>query len=209
MIETAVPATTVAAPAAPKIQRVLVGISGSIQSLEVPQAIMWLRHVRGLEVKAIMTRQATSMVTPRAVAVSSGHPVALDTEGQVNDPSVPHIDLTRWADLFLVLPATADILGKAANGIADNLLATCILAAACPIVFVPSMNAQMWRKPVIQRNVATLRADGHGVISPIEGLALSDGQNSGACIMPEIDEVLEWATQFVQASAAERSLKSA
>ena len=104
------------------------------------------------------------------------------------------------------MPATADILGKAANGIADNLLSTCILAASCPVVFVPSMNAQMWCKPVVQRNVATLKQDGYGVIAPVPGLAMSDGESAGGCIMPEIDEIFEQATEFVRQTTAARSL---
>ena len=191
-------------PAPPPLpaRRILIGIAGSIAAaLTVPQTIMWLRAGLDVEIRAIMTRQAATLVTPRAIAVASGYPVALDTEGAANDPVVPHIELTRWADLFLVLPATADILGKAAHGIADNLLSTCILAAACPVVFVPSMNGQMWRKPVVQRNVAILEADGYGVIPPVEGVALADGQPTVGA-MPDIDSILEWLGRFLHQPAA-------
>src|SRR4051794_8610224 len=129
-------------------QRILLGISGSIAAYTVPQSILWLRHVLGVEVRVILTRQAATMVAPRALAVASGHPVTLDDDASTNDPAVPHIDLTRWADVMLVLPASANLIGKAANGIADDTLTTCILAAACPVVFVPNMNEIMWRKPV-------------------------------------------------------------
>jgi phosphopantothenoylcysteine synthetase/decarboxylase len=193
-----------ASPGNTPIHRIVVGIAGSIGAMDVPQSILWLRHVRGVEVRAIMTHQATSMVTPRALAVTSGQPVALDSEGFSGDPVVPHIDLTRWAELLLVYPATANIIGKAAHGIADDLLSTCILASACPVVFVPNMNEQMWSRPVVQRNVATLRADGYGVVAPSRGLAVADGQRTG-CVMPEIEEVLAWAERFVQGSTAGRS----
>jgi len=193
-------AFTYTAPDPAPVRRILVGITGGMAAHEVPQSILWLRHAHGLEVRAIMTRQAATMVAPRTVAVTSGHPVALDGDGSPNDPVVPHIELTRWADLLLVLPATADVLGKAAQGIADNLLTTCILAAACPVVFVPSMNQQMWRKPAVRRNVATLEADGYGVVPPVEGLAVADGQATG-CVTPEIDEIFEWAMRFVRESA--------
>ena len=195
------------APASPlPARRILIGIAGSIAAaLTVPQTIMWLRSGLDVEIRTIMTRQATSLVTPRAVAVASGYPVALDSEGAANDPLVPHIELTRWADLFLVLPATADILGKAAQGIADNLLSTCILAAACPVVFVPCMNGQMWHKPVVQRNVAILRADGYGVIPPVAGVALADGQPTVGA-MPDIDSILDWVGHFLRESAADPAL---
>jgi phosphopantothenoylcysteine synthetase/decarboxylase len=191
------------------IRRVLVGISGSISAMELPQSILWLRHQRGLEVRAIMTRQATTMVSPRAVAVASGNPVLLDEgDGPHNDPAVAHISLTRWADLFLVVPASGNVLGKAANGIADDVLSTFILAADSPVVFAPSMNQQMWRKPAVQRNVALLRADGHGVVEPIQGRALADGGSSSA-LMPEIDAVFEWATRFAHEAAAAKQLSGA
>ena len=197
-------------PAPPPLpaRRILIGIAGSIAAaLTVPQTIMWLRAGLDVEIRTIMTRQAATLVTPRAIAVASGYPVALDTDGAVNDPVVPHIELTRWADLFLVLPATADILGKAAHGIADNLLSTCILAAACPVVFVPSMNGQMWRKPVVQRNVAILEADGYGVIPPVEGVALADGQPTVGA-MPDIDSILEWLGRFLHQPAGEQAVTS-
>jgi phosphopantothenoylcysteine synthetase/decarboxylase len=187
-------------------RRILIGIAGSIAAaLTVPQTIMWLRGGLQVEVRTIMTRQATTLVTPRAIAVVSGHPVALDSDDVPNDPLVPHIELTRWADLFLVLPATADIMAKAAHGIADNLLSTCILAAACPVVFVPSMNGQMWSKPVVQRNVAILEADGYGVIPPVEGVALADGKPTVGA-MPELEDILEWVGRFLRRAAAERAL---
>jgi phosphopantothenoylcysteine decarboxylase/phosphopantothenate--cysteine ligase len=181
------------------VRRILLGITGSSGAFELPQVILWLKHQQGIEVKAIMTRQATTIITPRAVAVTSGNPVTLDGEGSPNDTTVPHIDLPSWADLFLIYPATADLIGKAANGIADNVLTTCILAATCPIVFAPCMNERMWYKPTVQRNLATLRADGYGVIPPVEGQATADGTvDIGAT--PEIEVALAWAINFVRAS---------
>lgn len=181
-------------------RHVLIGVAGSIASVTVPQSILYLRHELGVDVRAVMTRQATTMVTPRAIAVASGAPVALDDTGEPgdhNDPVVRHMELTRWADLFLVLPASANLLAKAAQGIADDLLTTCIIASACPVVFVPGMNEIMWRKPAVQRNVATLQADGYGVIAPVEGLALSDGRPTVGA-MPEIEEIVSWTARFLE-----------
>jgi phosphopantothenoylcysteine synthetase/decarboxylase len=184
-------------------RRVLVGVAGSIAAVTVPQSILWLRYELGLEVRAVMTRQATTMVTPRAIAVTSGAPVALDDSVLLNDPSVPHMDLTRWADLMLILPASANVLARAAHGIGDDVLTTSILAAACPVVFVPGMNETMWRKPAVQRNVATLRADGYGVVPPVEGLAVAEGRPTVGA-MPEIDAVMEWVTAFLNERQGER-----
>jgi len=181
-------------------RHVLIGVAGSIASVTVPQSILWLRHELGVDVRAVMTRQAATMVTPRALAVASGAAVALDDTGEPgdhNDPTVRHMELTRWADLMLVLPASANLLAKAAQGIADDLLTTCIIASSCPVVFVPGMNEIMWRKPAVQRNVATLQADGYGVVEPVEGLALSDGRPTVGA-MPEIEEIVAWAGRFLE-----------
>ena len=186
-------------------RRVLIGVAGSIASVTVPQSILWLRHELGIEVRVVMTRQATTMVTPRAIAVAAGTAVALDDTTDFNDPAVKHMDLTRWADLMLVLPASANLLAKAAHGIADDLLTTCIIAASCPVVFVPGMNELMWRKPAVQRNVATLQEDGYGIVMPVEGLAVADGKPTVGA-MPEIDAILEWVTTFLQERNAESSL---
>jgi phosphopantothenoylcysteine decarboxylase/phosphopantothenate--cysteine ligase len=97
---------------------------------------------------------------------------------------------------MLVLPASANVLAKAAHGIADDLLTTCIVASSCPVVFVPGMNEIMWRKPAVQRNVATLEADGYGVVAPVEGLAVADGRPTVGA-MPEIEEIVAWTTRFL------------
>lgn len=180
-------------------RHVLVGVAGSIASVTVPQSILYLRHELEVDVRVVMTRQATTMVTPRALAVASGSQVAVDDTGEPgdhNDPTVRHMELTRWADLMLVLPASANLLAKAAQGIADDLLTTCIIASSCPVVFVPGMNEIMWRKPAVQRNVATLQADGYGVVEPVEGLALSDGRPTVGA-MPEIEEIVAWVARFL------------
>jgi phosphopantothenoylcysteine synthetase/decarboxylase len=190
-------------------RRVLIGVAGSIASVTVPQSILWMRHELGIEVRVVMTRQATSMVTPRAIAVASGTAVALDDTdaSDHNFASVKHMDLTRWADLMLVLPASANLLAKAAHGIADDLLTTCIIAASCPVVFVPGMNELMWRKPAVQRNVAQLQADGYGIVMPVEGLAVADGRPTVGA-MPEIDTILDWVTEFLKERSQENGSTS-
>jgi len=180
-------------------RRILLGVTGSIEAVTVPQYIMLLRHVLGVEVRAVLTHQATTLVAPRAVAVACGHSVVLDDE---EDATVVHLELTRWADLLLVLPATANMLARVAHGMADDLLTTCVLAAQCPVIFVPCMNDAMWFKPVVQRNVAVLEADGYGVVPPAEGVSAVDGK-VGLGAVPNIITILEWTRDFLRQSQRE------
>ena len=101
------------------------------------------------------------------------------------------------------MPATANTLAKAAHGIADNLLTATILAANCPVVFAPSMNATMWCKSTTQRNVTQLRADGHTVIEPVSGTAVSDGEE-GPGGLPDIGTILRNVEEVLSARASER-----
>lgn len=170
-------------------ERVLVAACGSSGAMSLPQSLLAMRHALGLEVRVVMTEAASTFVTPTALAAITGHPVTVEeAHGQ---PGVPHLDLTEWAQLVLVLPATANTLAKTALGMADNLVTACVLASAAPVVFVPAMNVRMWEKPAVQRNVAQLRADGYGVVPPSRVIALSSGTATGIGV-PGIETVLEW-----------------
>jgi phosphopantothenoylcysteine decarboxylase/phosphopantothenate--cysteine ligase len=106
------------------------------------------------------------------------------------------MELAGWAELVLVLPATADVLARTAAGLAPDLLGTVLLATAAPTVFVPAMNPVMWAKPAVQRAVAQLRADGCGVVPPGPGRAAADG-TVGTASMPPLPEVLEWTERWL------------
>jgi phosphopantothenoylcysteine synthetase/decarboxylase len=177
-------------------RRVLVGISGSIAAATLPTSVMVMRHMLGLDVRVVLTRQAATFVAPRALAAVSGRPALVDGDYPAWDVAAPHIELTRWADVLLVMPATAGMLARAAHGIADDLVSTCIAAAPCPVVFVPAMNDMMWFKPAVQRNVATLIADGYHVIPPAEGMAAADGQ-VGMGAMPDMLTVLRETSEIL------------
>jgi len=162
--------------------RLLVGVSGSIHAAQLTDYLLRFRREFAAEIKVIMTATATEMTSVRTVEQMVGSPVQTDLWG--NDQGrAPHIRLTAWAEIFLILPATANILGKAAGGIADDLLSTAIVASPHPVVFAPAMNRAMWRSKAVMRNVATLRADGHYLVDPVKGISVtSDQLDSG--LMP-------------------------
>jgi phosphopantothenoylcysteine decarboxylase/phosphopantothenate--cysteine ligase len=165
-------------------ERILVGVTGSVAAMHMPAIVSAMRALWSVEITVVMTRAAEQFVTPKALAICSRRPVARDADRPSAEPGVDHIELTRWADLMLVMPATADLIGKVANGLAPDLLTTCVLAATVPVALAPSMNEAMWAKPAVQRNAARLRADGYGVIPPATGVAAADGAVADGAMAP-------------------------
>ncbi|SDS10373.1 flavoprotein [Jiangella sp. DSM 45060] len=173
-------------------RRILLGIGGSVAAATMSQTAAALRLGAGARLRVVTTPAAELFATPLPLAAAAGHPVYSD--GRTGDLIVPHVELAAWADLVLVMPATADLLAEAALGLAPNLLTTVLLAATCPVVMVPAMNAAMWAKPAVRRNVATLRADGVGVLDPVDGVSLGDG-SVGPGALPALPQVLAFAAE--------------
>ncbi len=146
---------------------------------------------QGADVYVVMTAAATEFVTPKTFATLTGNPVLTDLFMAPTDPGISHIHLADQVDYLFVVPATANILGKMANGIADDAASTVLLAAHTPIIVVPSMNTKMYDNPAVQRNVAQLRADGVIVIEPALGL-LAEGY-AGRGRLPEPAEIMAQA----------------
>lgn len=156
--------------------RLLVGVCGSISSVAVPHLVLWMHSALGVtRVRVVMTRSARDLLGRKVMEAVAGDGVVTDWD-DVEDKAAPHVALAAWADV-VVLPATANFLGKVANGIADDLLTSTVLAATCPVAMIPVMNAAMWAKPVVRRNVARLREDGVQVVEPTAGRSLNDGQD--------------------------------
>src|SRR5918912_1745259 len=172
------------------MDRLLVGVSGSVAVLNLPSYLATLRAELAREVRVIMTAAAASMLPPSTVAlVCDG--VFLDQEPTV-EKRPGHIELARWCEMFVVLPATANVIGQAANGLGSNLLTTTIPASPKPVVFCPNVNDLMWTKPAVQRNVETLRADGHVVIEPEVAVAyeVDSGEMRESLMVPEPTDLI-------------------
>lgn len=181
-------------------EHILIGITGSISAAMMVPSIVWLRQSLGIQdIRVIMTSQAARIVPPTTISVVTGSKTLVDwSDAEAMD--VPHITLAQWADIILVMPATANLLAKVASGIADDLLSTCLLAAECPVIYATAMNNAMWRKPATQRNIAQLRADGYHIIDPMAGYAVADGvKNDGA--MVAITTVIEQAVELLNSRA--------
>jgi phosphopantothenoylcysteine decarboxylase/phosphopantothenate--cysteine ligase len=131
----------------------------------------------------------------------SGEPVFLDSFAGEAGLYVPHIQLTREADLFLIMPATANIIAKAAHGIADDLLSTAILASPAPVIIVPCMNEQMWYSAVVRDNVQLARAHGYHVLEPTQGIEIADLQPTFG-VMPPLDQIIGYLAKVMAQKAS-------
>lgn len=175
--------------------KILLGVCGGIAAYKTPKIVSLFRE-RGDEVRVIATENGLKFVSPLTLAALSGRPILSDMWAEGGDLEMNHIRLPEWADLFLIAPATANLLGKVANGIADDMLTTTLNAAgagensACPIVLAPAMNTRMWTHPATQENLARLESWGVRIISPLPGrLACTD---FGEGRMPEPEAILEY-----------------
>ncbi|WP_432565230.1 bifunctional phosphopantothenoylcysteine decarboxylase/phosphopantothenate--cysteine ligase CoaBC [Kineococcus sp. SYSU DK003] len=160
--------------------RVVLGVAGGIAAYK---AALLLRDLTesGHDVTVVPTAASEHFVGRATWEALSGHPVATDVWSHVQD--VPHVRLGRYADLVVVAPATADLLARAAHGLADDLLTNVLLTATCPVLLVPAMHTEMWLNAAVQANVALLRARGVTVLEPASGRLT--GADSGPGRMPE------------------------
>src|SRR5271156_580998 len=149
-------------------RRVLLIIAGGIAAYKSLELIRRLRE-RGAEVRVVMTAAARQFVSPLSAASLSGAAVRDDLFSLDDEAEMGHIELSRAADLIVVAPATADLLARMAQGLANDLASTTLLATDKRVLVAPAMNVRMWLHPATQRNVATLRGDGVGFVGPDDG----------------------------------------
>jgi len=172
-------------------KRIVLGVTGGIAAYKAAELVRLLGK-QGAEVQVAMTEGATHFVTPTTFQALSGKPVFTDQWDSRMPNAMAHIDLSRSADLILVAPASADFMARIAHGMADDLLATMVLARACPLLLAPAMNLQMWQNPATQRNVAQLAVDGVSILGPASGEQACGEVGAGRMLEPEeiIEEVI-------------------
>ncbi|MFE7541892.1 flavoprotein [Streptomyces platensis] len=162
--------------------RLLWGVCGSFSAVAVPHVNAWLRGTVGVQqIRTVMTAQAHALMGPRMIEAVTGHAPVTDWEDHKGGGAA-HVALGSWADVLVILPATANLLAKAAHGIADDVLTATLLAAECPVVIAPVMNAAMWSKPAVRRNVDQLREDGYQIVEPKEGISLTEGRREAGSL---------------------------
>ncbi|MDE6815689.1 MAG: bifunctional phosphopantothenoylcysteine decarboxylase/phosphopantothenate--cysteine ligase CoaBC [Lachnospiraceae bacterium] len=176
-------------------KHIVLGVTGSIAAYKIASLASMLVK-RKASVTVIMTQNATNFINPITFETLTGNKCLIDTFDRNFQYSVEHVSLAKQADVFLVAPASANVIAKAAHGLADDMLTTTLLACQCPKIFAPAMNTRMYQNPVVQDNMEILRRYGMEVISPAVGyLACGD---TGEGKMPEPELLLEFIIKALQ-----------
>ena len=176
-----------------KNKKIVLGVTAGIAIFKSVDLVSKLRK-EGAEVRVVMTKNACEFITPLMFKEISGHQVATSMWTGNQEFNIEHISLAEWADVFLVAPATANIMGKMACGIADDLLSTTLLAAQGPIVICPAMNTGMYLNPAIQDNAKVLLKRGVTIMEPNDGLMACG--TSGPGRLPEVPEIIAFLKNF-------------
>lgn len=176
-----------------KGKKIVLGVTGGIAVYKAVDLVSRLRK-QGAEVRVVMTDHAKEFVTPLTFKEISGNKVAVSMWESNQEFNVEHIALANWADIFIVAPATANIIAKMACGIADDLLSTTLLAAQAPIIVCPAMNTGMYNHPATQENLGKLQSRGVTIMPPAVGM-LACGV-SGPGRLPEPQQIVEFVKDF-------------
>lgn len=182
-----------------KDKTIVLGVTGGIAVYKAADIVSRLKKLRA-NVEVIMTSGATEFVTPLTFQTMSGNKVHREMFGEVKNYDVEHISLAQKADIILIAPATANTIGKIANGIADNLLTTVVMASTAKIIFAPAMNTMMYRNPIVKSNIEKLKNLGYEFIQPGTGLLACGDYGEGKMAEP-VDIV-----EYVLSSLVEKDL---
>lgn len=179
---------------------VILGVTGGIAAYKAVELLRLLIKA-GVEVHVVMTRSAQEFVTPLTFQTLSGNPVHTELFSLIQEQDIGHISLADRADLVLVAPATANLVGKVANGLADDLLTTTIMATRAKVLFAPAMNSNMWDNPIYQKNQERLETFGYHFIKPVYGDLACGWQGQGK--LPDPQEIFNSAQALMGSHALE------
>lgn len=180
-----------------KKKNIVVGVTGGIAVYKALEVISKLRYLE-YETFVIMTENAQKFVCPLSFETLSKNPVVTNMFLDKKSWEVEHISLARKADAFVIVPATANIIGKIASGIADDMLSTTVMATEAPVIFAPAMNEKMYENRIVQDNISKLKNYGYYFIDPETGmLACGD---VGAGKLAKVDTIVEYVKNIIERS---------
>lgn len=183
---------------------VVVGICGGIAAYKTASVVSALVQ-RGAGVTVAMTDAGQRFVTPLTFESLTARQVFTSTWESANYHDPQHLNLTEAADLFIIAPATANMIGKIAHGLADDLVSTMVMSAACPVLLAPAMNTRMWENKIVQQNLKTLLSLGFKTVGPESGWLAC--RTIGAGRMSEPDSIVAAAVEFLRSSAPKKSAR--
>lgn len=169
-------------------KRIVLCVTGGIAAYK---AVELVRRIVGLNatVNVIMTRSSQEFVTPLTFQTLSGNRVITELFTLLEESKIGHTTIAEWADIFVIAPATANIIGKISNGIADDFLLTTVMATNAPILIAPAMNTNMYRNPIVQRNINNLKSLGYHFVEPVSGELACGREGPGR--LAEVDDIIE------------------
>ncbi len=173
-------------------KKVVLGVTGSIAAYKTANLASMLVK-QNCRVQAVMTEHAAQFISPVTFETLTSQPCLTDTFTRQAPVEIHHLTLGQTADLLLIAPATANILGKIAHGIADDLLTSTVIAATCPVLIAPAMNVHMYRNPIVQENISRLKSFGYEIIAPQVGRLACDAVGEGKLASEDVlmDAVLK------------------
>lgn len=177
-----------------KIFRIGLGVSGGIAAYKAIEVLRGLQKA-GCDVSVCMTRHATEFIQPLTFRALSNKYVLVDDYASDNPDPIAHINFSQNIDLFLVVPATANVIAKFANGIADDFLTSTYLASTAPVLIAPAMNTEMWNKPATQRNIEQLKKDGVRFVEPVSGRLACEAVGTGK--LEDVEKIVETALEIL------------
>ena len=172
-----------------KGKHIVVGVTAGIAAYKAVDLVSRL-YKAGAEVKVVMTRNATKFVSPLVFGEISKHKVAVEMFENVQNWNVEHIAYATWADAYVIAPATANMIAKMSNGIADDMLSTQLLATTAPVFVCPAMNSNMYTHPTVQENLTILHGRGVHVLEPDSGLLACGVEGKGR--LPDPQKIMDW-----------------
>jgi phosphopantothenoylcysteine decarboxylase/phosphopantothenate--cysteine ligase len=181
-------------------RKFIIGVSGGIAAYKSAELVRLLRKA-GAEVRVVMTRGACEFITPLTLQALSGNPVHTELLDEEAEAGMGHIELARWADAVLIAPATADLIARLADGRADDLLTSVVLASAAPLLVAPAMNQQMWRNAATADNIERLRDRGILIVGPAAGEQACGDVGEGRLLEPA--EIVDAASSLFSRRALE------
>jgi len=171
-----------------KDRKIVLGVTGGIAAYKTAELVRELVRA-GAEVHVVMTKNAQSFITPLTFQTLSGNPVATELFSVIEESEIGHISLADRAEILVIAPATANIIGKIASGIADDMLTTIVMATKAPVLLAPAMNVHMWENPICQENIEKLRARGYKFVDPESGELACGYEGKGR--LAEVPTIME------------------